>query len=207
MANFVNNTDNDSQLNIKRISAGVYLVGARKINAKILNEKLVVRIGGGFTSLEEFIQTNTENEQLKQQQLQRKHTEDFNNSDAGNGYEPRTERSSSMLVNTPKYSHQKTASLVNFPVGQFQIDLNLEDKVQRNNGFLRNSKTSYLTNVLSPTKSTGSGAGSEGRRENRRKYGNGNGVRHSMGTPLNDMQAILENQYEGEADAFNKGGN
>lgn len=57
-----------------------------------MNEKLVVRIGGGFTGLDEFIQTNSENEQLKQQ---RKQTDDFNNFAAS--FDSRASRNNSMI--------------------------------------------------------------------------------------------------------------
>ena len=40
---------------IRRIGEGFYLFGTRKIFAKVLNNKLVVRVGGGFMSFSEFI--------------------------------------------------------------------------------------------------------------------------------------------------------
>ena len=42
---------------IKRMGDGNYLFGTRKIYAKIMNGKLVIRVGGGFMIIEEFIQT------------------------------------------------------------------------------------------------------------------------------------------------------
>ena len=41
---------------ITKISDGYYLFGTRKIYAKIMNEKLVVRVGGGYMSITEFIE-------------------------------------------------------------------------------------------------------------------------------------------------------
>jgi HK97 family phage major capsid protein len=41
----------------KRLGDGYYLFGTRKIYCKILNGKLVVRVGGGYMIIEEFIQT------------------------------------------------------------------------------------------------------------------------------------------------------
>ena len=40
---------------IRRIGEGFYLFGTRNIFAKVLNNKLVVRVGGGFMSFSEFI--------------------------------------------------------------------------------------------------------------------------------------------------------
>lgn len=46
------------QLNlpIKRLGEGKYLFGSKQILAKIINGKLVVRVGGGFLSADEFIE-------------------------------------------------------------------------------------------------------------------------------------------------------
>jgi hypothetical protein len=40
---------------IKRLGNGYYLFGTKKIFAKIMNGKLVIRVGGGFMVIEEFI--------------------------------------------------------------------------------------------------------------------------------------------------------
>ena len=40
---------------LKRLGGGYYLFGTRKIFAKIMNDKLVVRVGGGYMTIEEFI--------------------------------------------------------------------------------------------------------------------------------------------------------
>lgn len=37
-----------NQLNIHRIAEGQYMFGTKKIMAKIMNGKLLVRVGGGF---------------------------------------------------------------------------------------------------------------------------------------------------------------
>lgn len=42
---------------IKRIGNGYYLFGTKKIFAKIMNGKLVIRVGGGYMVIEEFIAT------------------------------------------------------------------------------------------------------------------------------------------------------
>lgn len=43
-------------LPVKRLSAGKYLFGTKQILAKIINGKLVIRVGGGYMSAEEFIE-------------------------------------------------------------------------------------------------------------------------------------------------------
>jgi hypothetical protein len=43
-------------LDIQRISAGKYLFGSRNIICKIVNGKLLVRVGGGYMSAEEFVE-------------------------------------------------------------------------------------------------------------------------------------------------------
>lgn len=42
---------------IRRLDPGFYLFGTRKIFAKVMNMKLVVRVGGGYMSFAEFIET------------------------------------------------------------------------------------------------------------------------------------------------------
>lgn len=41
---------------IRRIEEGRYLFGTKKIYAKIINGKLMVRVGGGYMSIEEFVE-------------------------------------------------------------------------------------------------------------------------------------------------------
>ena len=40
---------------ITRIGGGNYIFGTKKIFTKIMNNKLVVRVGGGYMSMDEFI--------------------------------------------------------------------------------------------------------------------------------------------------------
>ena len=40
----------DVSVPIRRMEPGFYLFGTRKIYAKVLNNKLVVRVGGGYMS-------------------------------------------------------------------------------------------------------------------------------------------------------------
>ncbi len=42
-------------LAIKRLGGGYYMFGTKKIYCKIINGKLVVRVGGGYMGIEEFI--------------------------------------------------------------------------------------------------------------------------------------------------------
>ena len=55
---------------IRRLGDGFYLFGTRKIFAKVLNNKLVVRVGGGFMSFTEFIDTYALMELKKINELQ-----------------------------------------------------------------------------------------------------------------------------------------
>lgn len=47
---------------IKRLGNGFYMFGTRKIFAKIMNGKLVIRVGGGYMTIEEFIATYADQE-------------------------------------------------------------------------------------------------------------------------------------------------
>ena len=40
---------------IKRLGGGYYMFGSKKIYAKIMNGNLVVRVGGGYMSIDEFM--------------------------------------------------------------------------------------------------------------------------------------------------------
>ncbi len=55
---------------IKKLGNGYYIFGTRKIYAKILNGKLVIRVGGGFMIIEEFINTYAEQELNKINKIQ-----------------------------------------------------------------------------------------------------------------------------------------
>lgn len=43
-------------LKVVRLDAGKYMFGTKKILAKIINNRLVIRVGGGYTSVDEFIE-------------------------------------------------------------------------------------------------------------------------------------------------------
>lgn len=55
LAKFLN--INNCPVPIKRLGGGYYLFGTKKIYAKILNGRLVIRVGGGYMVIDEFIQT------------------------------------------------------------------------------------------------------------------------------------------------------
>jgi hypothetical protein len=50
---------------IKKLYEGYYLFGTKKIYAKVMNGKLVIRVGGGYMIIEEFIATYEEPELIK----------------------------------------------------------------------------------------------------------------------------------------------
>jgi hypothetical protein len=54
---------------IKRLGDGYYLFGTRKIYAKIMNGRLVIRVGGGYMDLIEFVHTYSEVEMHKIENL------------------------------------------------------------------------------------------------------------------------------------------
>ena len=45
-----------ADLKVVRLDTGKYMFGTKKILAKIINNKLVIRVGGGYTSVDEFIE-------------------------------------------------------------------------------------------------------------------------------------------------------
>jgi hypothetical protein len=52
-------------LNVKRLGPGKYLFGSKNIMAKIINGKLVIRVGGGYMSADEFIEQYGKMEMMK----------------------------------------------------------------------------------------------------------------------------------------------
>ena len=67
LAQYIDKTRID--LPISRIGGGQYMFGSKKIYAKVMNNKLVVRVGGGYMNMEEFINTYAESERLKLQHM------------------------------------------------------------------------------------------------------------------------------------------
>lgn len=60
LANFLNLAN--CPIPIRRLGEGFYMFGTRKIFAKIINGKLVIRVGGGYMIIEKFIETYAEQE-------------------------------------------------------------------------------------------------------------------------------------------------
>lgn len=43
-------------MNVKRLGGGYYIMGSKKIYCKIMNNRLVVRVGGGYMGIEQFVE-------------------------------------------------------------------------------------------------------------------------------------------------------
>lgn len=63
------------EVEVQRTSAGNYLFGTKKILAKIINGKLVIRVGGGYMNAEEFIEQYGKIEVMKAMKLDQKQKE------------------------------------------------------------------------------------------------------------------------------------
>ena len=50
---------------MQRISGGNYMFGTKKILAKIINGRLIIRVGGGYMNAEEFIDQYGKIEMMK----------------------------------------------------------------------------------------------------------------------------------------------
>ena len=68
MAAYMNNFDLD--VPIQRLGEGNYMFGSRKIYAKVMNDKLVIRIGGGYMLIDEFLETYGQQELDKMMAMQ-----------------------------------------------------------------------------------------------------------------------------------------
>ncbi|OMJ66321.1 hypothetical protein SteCoe_36867 [Stentor coeruleus] len=62
MAEFCNNRVPPLAIPLVREDTGIYLFNSRKIKVKIENNKVIVRLGGGFQGIEEFINENMQME-------------------------------------------------------------------------------------------------------------------------------------------------
>ncbi|CAI2385648.1 unnamed protein product [Moneuplotes crassus] len=67
IADALNNQGVDVPLT--RLGGGFYLFGTKKIFAKILNGRLVVRVGGGYMVIDEFLATYTDSEKIKMNKM------------------------------------------------------------------------------------------------------------------------------------------
>ena len=68
MAAYMNNFELD--VPIQRLGEGNYMFGSRKIYAKIMNDKLVIRVGGGYMLIDEFLATYGQQELDKMMAMQ-----------------------------------------------------------------------------------------------------------------------------------------
>lgn len=61
LAEFVNNFPDRSQLKIMflRESSGVYEFGTKRVEVRQTNNKLLIRVGGGYMGIDEFLQNYT----------------------------------------------------------------------------------------------------------------------------------------------------
>lgn len=76
LADFINNYPDRQRLRIMfyRESDGVYQFGTKRVNIRVENNKINVRVGGGYLSIDEFLEqyTPTELEKLARQDPLRK---------------------------------------------------------------------------------------------------------------------------------------
>jgi len=68
MAEYINNYPDKARLKIMfmRESAGVYAFGTKRINVEVQQDRIKVRVGGGYLSIDEFIDQYTAPEVEKQ---------------------------------------------------------------------------------------------------------------------------------------------
>jgi len=79
LADFINQFG--CPVRIERLGNGYYMFGTRKIFAKIINDKLVIRVGGGYMSIEEFVRQYGKQEFLKVQRIEAGEAAAHNNED------------------------------------------------------------------------------------------------------------------------------
>lgn len=54
MAKFINECP--FYIPVERLAEGHYMIGNKKVYAKIMNGKLIIRVGGGYMLIDEFLQ-------------------------------------------------------------------------------------------------------------------------------------------------------
>lgn len=64
LAEYINNYPDRSRLKImfQRESEGVYLFGTKRVNIRVDNNNINVRVGGGYLSIDKFIEQYTPSE-------------------------------------------------------------------------------------------------------------------------------------------------
>ena len=83
LANWINK--HGCMITITRIGKGFYMFGTKKIYAKIMNGRLVIRVGGGYMSIDEFMKHYGVQEMQRQQRNRLE--EDSTDFDAGQALE------------------------------------------------------------------------------------------------------------------------
>lgn len=66
------------EIEVQRISASNYMFGTKKILAKIINDRLVIRVGGGYMNAEEFIEQHGKIEMMKMMKMEESKRENDN---------------------------------------------------------------------------------------------------------------------------------
>lgn len=59
LADYLNNLDIPLQVPFVRESKGIYIFGTKRVFIKLQNGKLIIRVGGGYMRIEEFINIYT----------------------------------------------------------------------------------------------------------------------------------------------------
>ena len=64
LAEYINNYPDQKKLKIMfmRESAGVYQFGSRRVSVKVDRGKISIKVGGGYLSIDEFLEQYTPNE-------------------------------------------------------------------------------------------------------------------------------------------------
>jgi len=86
-------------LPVKRLGDGFYIFGTKKIFVKLLQGRLVVRVGGGYMSIEEFLEQYADMEQQKVQQLIENGTFNFEDYVTADAYLEVSPKSKSEFIN------------------------------------------------------------------------------------------------------------
>jgi hypothetical protein len=126
------------QIEVERISANNYLFGSKKILAKIINKRLVIRVGGGFMNAQEFIDHYGRIEMLKKLKYEEESNNINNNSNSAGG-KPNPLRRGTIAAGQLKNQIRNTL-----------VNIRPYDPNNRSNGSMRNSlkSSNRVTNKL-----------------------------------------------------------
>ena len=72
LADYINYNGSSLDVMFIRLQAGVYSFGSKKICVKVDNNKIIIRVGGGYMNIEEFIEKYTVLE-LERTELREQH--------------------------------------------------------------------------------------------------------------------------------------